>query len=69
MKREKLRVEPQKEQRAGNPARPCGKPGGRHKKSKYEWPMSADGWDEPAEWGEAPMLEVDDEVRDFFSDE
>lgn len=69
MKREKLRVEPQEEQRAGDPARPRGKRRDRHKKRKYEWPMSADGWDEPAEWGETPTLEVDDEVRDFFSDE
>lgn len=69
MKREKLRMESQEEQRAGNPARPCCKHGGRHKRNKYEWPMSADGWDEPAEWGDAPTMEVDDEVRDFFSDE
>lgn len=69
MKRERLRIEPQEEQRAGSPARPRGQRGGRHKKSKYEWPMSADGWDESAEWGETPTLEVDDEVCDFFSDE
>ncbi|MCC8037822.1 MAG: hypothetical protein LIP02_06790 [Bacteroidales bacterium] len=68
MKREKLRVEPQEEQRAGDPARPAANVE-IGKKRKYEWSMSADGWDEPAEWGETPTLEVDDEVRDFFSDE
>lgn len=69
MKRGRQALVPQGGERAGNPARSRGKSCDRRKKRKHEWPMSADGWDEPAEWGEAPMLEVDDEVRDFFSDE
>lgn len=69
MKRGKQTLKPNEEQRADNPARPHGKNCGRRKKEKHEWPMSAVGWDEPAEWSETPTMEIDDEVRKFFSDE